>query len=171
MNGLKLKYYWICTFIFNFTISMITFSLFYVFGFFVLKLTFFTTTSPVLMWLLFVGWAIAQISMTNFVQIFIRNGKSATIIGYILSIFSSLVGDTIAMAVYADPMRMPFLLLCFPPFALCRIIYIMGIACSSTGCYNSVSGFNSEGTLALIILYGWFLIFLFSIWLNDQVQQ
>lgn len=171
MNGLKLKYYWICTFIFNFAISMLTFSLFYIFGTFILKLTFFTTTSAALMWLMFVGWGIAQISLTNFVQIFIRNGKSATIIGYILSIFSSLVGDTISMAVYADPLKMPFWLLCYPPFALCRIIYLMGIACSSTGCYSSVSSFHSEGIMSLLILYGWFFIFLFSIWLNDQVQQ
>lgn len=142
MNGLKLKYYWICTFIYNFTISMITCTIFYIFGKYILQLSFFVTTSSLLLWLVFVGWAIAQISMTNFVQIFIKDGKTATITGYILSIFSSLLGDTIAMAVYADPLVMPFWLLCYPPFALCRIIYIMGIACSSTGCYSHVSDFS-----------------------------
>lgn len=142
MNGLKLKYYWVCTFIFNFVISIITFTIFYIFGKYILALSFFTSTSSALMWILLIGWAIAQISMTNLVQIFIRNGKSATIIGYILSIFSSLVGETIAVAVYADPLRMPFMLLLYPPFALCRIIYIMGIACSSTGCYSSLSSLN-----------------------------
>lgn len=123
------------------------------------------------MWILFVGWGIAQIGMTNLVQIFIRSGKSATIIGYILSIFSTLLGETIAVAVYADPLTMPFWLLVYPPFALCRIIYIMGIACSSLGCYRSIFHISSEALLCILILYGWFLVFLLSIWLNDQVQQ
>ena len=131
MNGLKLKYYWVCTFIFNMAISIITFTIFLIFGRYVLKLSFFRQTSMLLLCTLLMGWAVAQISMTNLVQIFISNGKSATIIGYILSIFSTLVGQTIAIAVYADPMKMPISLLLFPPFALCRIIYLMGIACST----------------------------------------
>jgi hypothetical protein len=90
------------------------------------------------MWILLIGWAIAQISLTNLVQIFLKNSKSASILGYILSIFSTLVGETISMGVYPDPLRMPFVLLLYPPFSLCRIIYIMGIACSSTGCYSSL---------------------------------
>lgn len=44
------------------------------------------------MWVMLIGWAIAQIGMTNFVQIFISNAKSATIVGYVLSIFSTLLG-------------------------------------------------------------------------------
>lgn len=92
MNGLNIKYYWINTFIFNFLLSMVTFFAFYVFGYFVIGLTLFTQTGPGLFWIILVGWAIAQISLTNFVQIFLNNAKSATIVGYLLSIFSTLVG-------------------------------------------------------------------------------
>lgn len=141
MNGLKLKYYWICTFFFNFLISMVTFAIFYIFGAFVLDISFFST-SWVLLWVIFIGWAIAQISMTNFIQIFITNGRSATIIGYILSIFSSLLGETISVTVYADPLTMPTSLLLYPPFALCRIIYHIGIACSSNGCFRHITEIN-----------------------------
>lgn len=109
--------------------------------------------------------------MTNFIQIFISNGKSATIIGYILSVFSTLVGETVSIAVYSEGIKMPFSLLFYPPFALCRFIYLMGIACSTTGCYSSIFHLNGEGVECLVILYGWFFVFLFSIWLNDQVQQ
>lgn len=171
MNGLKIKYYWISTFLFNFILSMAAFSVFYIFGTYVLELTFFTQTSSAFMWVVLIGWAIAQIGMTNLVQIFIRNAKSATIIGYLLSVFSTLLGETISVAVYSDPQIMPFWLLAYPPFSLCRIIYKMGIACSSTGCYKSLFDISSETTLCILILYGWFFVFLFSIWLNDQVQQ
>ena len=170
MNGLKLKYYWISTFIFNFLISIVTFTIFYIFGAFVFNLSFFTTSS-VLLWVVLIGWGIAQISMTNLVQIFIRNAKSATIIGYILSIFSTLLGETISVAVYADPLTMPTSLLLYPPFALCRIIYHIGIACSSTGCYQSIFDINEESIKIIIILYLWFLIFLGSVWLDGRVQQ
>lgn len=142
MNGLNIKYYWVSTFIFNFCLSLITFFIFFAFGRYVLALTFFTQTDAGLMWLTLVGWAIAQISMTNFVQIFISNGKSATIIGYLLSIFSTLVGEVIAVFIYAYPLQVPTLMLFYPPFSLCRIIYLMGLACSTTGCYSSV--FNSD---------------------------
>jgi hypothetical protein len=90
-----------------------------------------------------IGWGIAQIIMTNFVQIFIRNAKSSTIIGYILSIFSTLIGYTISVAVYPDPFNMPIGLIMYPSFALCRIVYQLGIAGSSSGCYQSIFHINS----------------------------
>ena len=42
MNGLNIKYYWITTFIFNFLISIATFMVFYLFGVYVVGLSFFT---------------------------------------------------------------------------------------------------------------------------------
>ena len=123
------------------------------------------------MLLTLIGWAIAQIAMTNFVQIFINNGKSATIIGYLLSIFSTLVGECIAVFIYAYPLQIPFGLLLYPPFCLCRIIYLMGLACSSSGCYSSILNSDSEILTCIFILYLWFPVFLLSIWLDGQVQQ
>ena len=139
MNGLNIKYYWINTFIFNFFISMITFSVFYFFGYYVVELSFFRETSVVLFWVMLMGWAIAQISLTTFVQIFINNAKSATIIGYLLSIFSTLVGEALSVTIHPYPMEMPLPLLMFPPFCLCRLITMIGVACSTGGCYSSLS--------------------------------
>ena len=45
-----------------------------------------------LIWVTYIGWAIAQIALTSFVQIFISNSKTATIVGYLLSIFSTIIG-------------------------------------------------------------------------------
>ena len=92
MNGLNVKYYWISSFIFNFIITFVMLITFYSFGRFYLQLTMFVETSAVVFWLLLIGWAISLISMTNLVQIFINSAKSATIIGYLLSIFSCFVG-------------------------------------------------------------------------------
>jgi hypothetical protein len=169
MNGLNIKYYWINTFIFNFIISLITFSTFYIFGYAVLKLTIFTETGILLYWTILLGWAIAQISLTNFVQIFVNNAKSATILGYLLSIFSTLIGEALSTTIHPFPMEMPIWLLMFPPFALCRINNLLGLACASGGCYRSWSGAHWELQKCVIILYAWFGMFLLSIWLNDKI--
>ena len=91
-NGLSMGSYWTVTFLFNFALSVITFTVFYIFGRGVLKLSYFTETSPVLMGVIMVGWGLSQVSLANFVQVFISKAKSATVIGYVMAIFLTLVG-------------------------------------------------------------------------------
>jgi hypothetical protein len=110
--------------------------------------------------------------MTNFVQIFINSAKSATIIGYLLSIFSCFVGEAITTFIYAYPQQVPIIILMYPPFALCRAIYLIGFNCASNNsCFKNLSSVDEEFTSILIILYGWFLVYLLSIWLNEIIQQ
>ena len=92
MNGLDVKHYWVNFFIVSFILSMLTSLNMYIFGTLVIDITFFRQTSTVVIWVVFVGWSIAQISLTSFVQIFISNSKTATIVGYLLSIFSTIIG-------------------------------------------------------------------------------
>ena len=141
MNGLDSKHYWINYFIVSFLLCMLTSLNMYIFGAYIIDITFFQQTSFMLIWLTFIGWAIAQVALTSFVQIFISNSKTATIVGYLLSIFSTIIGEVISTIIFPLPLRMPFGLLLYPPFALCRIIYYMGWSCSeTTGCYRSLEG-------------------------------
>ena len=144
MNGLDAKHYWVNFFIVSFLLSMVTSLNMYVIGTWIIDITFFKDTSFVLLWVTFIGWAIAMISLTSFVQIFISNSKTATIVGYLLSIFSTIIGGAVTTAIFPLPMRMPIYLLMYPPFALGRIIYYMGWSCSDTaGCYRSIFGLQS----------------------------
>lgn len=138
MNGLNVRYYWINFFGFNLLISAITFSFFYAFGRYVLELSFFTQTSFAVFGLVLLSWAIAQISLTMFVQIFLSDAKSATIVGYLLSTFSTLVGQPLVMLVYAFPTPLPWYLIIYPPFALSRAIGMIGFACSNNSCYSNL---------------------------------
>lgn len=98
------------------------------------------STSWVLLWTIFIGWAIAQLSMAALVQIFIDSAKSATIVGYVLSIFSTLIGIPICTVIFPTPMTLPFLLTLYPPLALSRIVYILGSACAdSVECIRNFS--------------------------------
>lgn len=103
MNGLSITTYWFVNFIFNFTISMVTFLVFYLFGVFVIGNAFFTNTSIALIWILLVGWAICQIGISMFVQVFISNSRAANIIGYLMTIWTNLVGATLSVAMYQYP--------------------------------------------------------------------
>ena len=172
MNGLDSKHYWVNFFMVNFILSMVTSLNMFIFGRYIIDIAFFKETSFVLLWIIFIGWAIAMISLTSFVQIFINNSKTATIVGYLLYIFSNLLGGVLVMAIFPYPMKIPTYLLMFPPFALGRIVYHLGWACADTsGCFQSVFTLNSELILCITILYLWFFVYLLSIWLNDMVQQ
>ena len=92
MNGLDSKHYWINYFIVSFLLCMVTSLNMYIFGAYIIGIDFFQQTSLMLIWITFIGWAIAQIALTSFVQIFISNSKTATIVGYLLSIFSTIIG-------------------------------------------------------------------------------
>lgn len=110
--------------------------------------------------------------MTNFVQIFINSAKSATIVGYLLSITSCFVGEAITTFIYAYPQNVPIYILLYPPFALCRAIYLIGFNCASnSSCYKGISQVDPEFINILIILYSWFFVYIFSIYLNEMIQQ
>lgn len=132
MNGLNIKLYWVNFFIVSFLLTFITSLLMYLTALYVLDITFFTNTSSVIIWAVFIGWAIAQVSLTSFIQIFINNSKTATIVGYFISIFSTLIGVTLCSVVFPYPKHLPFLLLFYPPFALSRVVYLIGLACAES---------------------------------------
>ena len=144
MNGLLMKYYWIAFFIFNFTLSLLSGCFLFAVGNYVLDISFFSETSWQVLFLLFIGWSISQVSLTAFVQIFINNSKTATIIGYVLSIFSCLVGQAVSNVVYPFPSTLPVALLFFPPWALTRGIYLIGYACANnSNCFQDIRHLSS----------------------------
>ena len=138
MNGLNVKYYWVNFFLFNYLLSLITFLTFYIFGRFVMQLSLFYNTSFVVMWSVLLTWGIAQISLTMLVQIFLNDAKSATIIGYLLSIFSTIAGQPISIVIYPYPTPLPWGLILYPPMALCRAFGMISVACSNDACYKSI---------------------------------
>ena len=122
MNGLNIKYYWINLFVFNFILCMFTFAIFYCFGYYVMEIDIFTRTSFTLFWLIFIGWAVSIIGMVTFAQIFINNSKIATVVGYGLSVFSTLLGQPIVTFIFPNPKPLPSFIMAYPPFTLCRAI-------------------------------------------------
>jgi hypothetical protein len=103
MNGLSIITYWSVNFLFCFIISITTFIIFYIFGYWAIGNAFFVNTSPVLVWIILIGWAICQIGMSMLFQVFISNSRAANIIGYLLTIWTNLIGATLSVAMYQYP--------------------------------------------------------------------
>ena len=103
MNGMKISRYWLVYFIFNFTLCLVTFIVFFLIGALVLRTDFFLRTSPLLLIIVPVGWAISMIGMAAFFQTFLSKSRSANIIGYIVAIWTMMIGSTLNVGVYQYP--------------------------------------------------------------------
>lgn len=172
MNGLGIMTYWTVNFSFNFIISLLTYAVFYAFGYFVMANSLFLNTSFVLFWIVLIGWIICQIGISMFVQVFISNSRAANIIGYLMTIWTNLIGATLSVALYQYPVEMPFAISLWPTIAFNRIFYLMFINCSSDHCYSSIYGLPDEMLRCIGIIYVSALIFiLVGIYLHEVVPQ
>lgn len=140
MNGLDVKMYWVNLMIYTFVVSTLTSILLYVFGNFIMDLSFFNTSITCFIPLSF-SWTISMLAMTSLLSLFISSSKSASIIGYLVSIMSTILGLVLCTAVYPFPTEMPNWMIIYPPFALCRAVYLIGFACADiSGCYQNFYG-------------------------------
>lgn len=103
MNGMKISSYWLVYFIFNFILGLITNIIFIVSGILLTGMRFFYETSPGLIAIVLIGWTLAQIGMAVFFQTFLNKSRSANIIGYLVSIWTSMIGSTLCIGVYQYP--------------------------------------------------------------------
>jgi hypothetical protein len=78
INGMKMRYYWLSNFTFNFMLYLTTMIIFNFVGAFALNLSLFTQTNFFLLCLIYIGWGLCQVGMAFFFQAFLSNARSAT---------------------------------------------------------------------------------------------
>ena len=159
MNGMKISSYWIVYFVFNLILSFFTNLIFYILGYFLTNMRFFVETDGKLMFVVLLGWSLSQIGMAVFFQTFLNKSRSANIIGYLISIWTSIIGSTLSIGVYQYPLQMPYGLRMFAPFGFVRILYTMLTACSEGRCFGNVGNITEEMTDCIIYLYLNFIFF------------
>ena len=94
INGLNLQNYWFVNFVFNYGYYSVTMILFYGFGKYVFKMIVFEKTNSFIMLSVLNGWGLSQISLAFFMSVFIRKASLVSIIGYTLSIFLDVFGNS-----------------------------------------------------------------------------
>lgn len=172
MNGMSMKNYWLVTFLFNLFLSLITNIIFYLFGYLVVKNTFFTETPFGMMFVILFGWMLAQIGMATLFQTILSNSRSANIIGYLLSIWTSLMGASLNVGVYQFPTELPYGLRMYAPLGFTRIFYIMLTKCSNNLCLTSWKQAPDEMIDCVVYLYACFAVFMvLGMYLHEIIPQ
>lgn len=103
MNGMKISNYWLVYFVFNLILSLITNFIFVFLGYFLTEMRFFIETDPLLLIFTLLGWSLAQIGLSVFFQTFLNKSQSANIIGYLISIWLSMISSALCLAAYQFP--------------------------------------------------------------------
>ncbi len=137
MNGMSMRNYWFVNFLFSFIISVMTNIVFFLFGYFFLDNALFKQTGKQVLFVILLGWILAQIGMSTFFQVFLTSSRAANIIGYLISIWTNLIGATLSIALYQYPNTLPKAFLLYPTFAFNRIFYLLFTECSADRCYSS----------------------------------
>ena len=172
MNGMKISNYWLVYLIFNFTLCLVTNIVFFALGVLMLQTDFFLKTSPLLLILVVVGWAISQLGLAVFFQTFLSKSRSANIIGYVIAIWTMMIASTLSVGVYQYPSQFPAWLQAIPPMAFNRLFYLMLIQCSDVTCYEDIGLISPEMKNCLVSLYvGGVVLFLLGAYLMEVLPQ
>ena len=172
INGLKIRNYWISYFIFNYIIYAITMICFIIFGTYVFGLNLFRETSPLLIFLTLVIWGFCQISLAFFFQAFLSNGRTTSIIGYMIALWIIIICTCLNLAMFVIPKEAPYILNIFPSFGVSRIFYYMATYCGYETCIDDFSKVNSEVRYALVyMLIGGFIFLFFGVYLYEVLPK
>lgn len=103
MNGMSMVSYWSINFLYNFAISIMTHLVFYLYGYFYLENAFFQQVSLGVIAVVFLGWMLSQIGLAMLLQVFLSSSRAANIIGYLMAIWTNLIGATLSIALFQYP--------------------------------------------------------------------
>lgn len=172
MNGLRMYNYWIISFIFDMILYTITIVVFILFGRFILGLTFFYETNYFVLFFFFLGWGLCQISLAFLFSVFLNQAQTASIVGYLLSIWVTLVAVSLNSTLYAPPKEVTWWLLLYPTFPYTRFFFYLATYCGYQSCIASFTELPSEAVRCLVLLYVEAVVFmLLALYLNQIVPQ
>ena len=172
INGLKMFNFWIGYMITDYVIYLITILVFSLVGIFILKLTLFINTSFILLFVLFILWGFNQIGLAFFFQSFVNNARSTTIIGYMVSLWTTLIAVSLNFSIYDIPNKFPIILLYYPTFNLCRIFYYMTYHCGYYKCLNNIYTIEQEVKNCYFILFtSGFVYIILGMYLYEIIPQ
>ena len=160
INGLKMRNYWISYFIFNYIVYTFTMIFFIIFGTYVFGLNLFRETDFLLIFLTLLVWGFSQIGLAYFFQAFLSNGRTTSVIGYMIALWLIIICTCLNLAMFVIPKEAPYILNIFPSFAVSRIFYYMATYCGYETCIDTFSRVNDEVRYALVYMFVGGVIFM-----------
>jgi hypothetical protein len=102
----------------------------------------------------FLGWGICQNSFAFFISVFLNNTQTASLVGYGLAIWVSIIANTLNVTIYQFPKTQNPFLRIIPNFPFSRAIYLMAHKCSNRGgCFEEFNQLDAELVSAIQAIY------------------
>ena len=172
INGLKMRNYWISYFLFNYVVYLVTMIFFILSGVFIFGLNLFVETSFLLVFLTIFIWGFSQIGLAFFFQAFLNNGRTTSIIGYMLALWFTLTCAALNSSVFIIPKEAPYILNLLPTFAMCRIFFYMTVYCGYESCISSFRYVNTEVRYALgFMMLGSIIFTVLGMYLHEVLPK
>eukprot|EP00742_Colponemidia_sp_Colp-10_P012044 GILJ01013471.1.p1 GENE.GILJ01013471.1~~GILJ01013471.1.p1 ORF type:complete len:1008 (+),score=146.02 GILJ01013471.1:44-3067(+) len=131
MNGLRMRFYWLVQTGFCLGLYMVALFIFLLFGGAIIALPFFTQTNFGILLLVTIGWGLSQVALAFFFSVFISKARTATVLGYLISIVGILVSVAVNTQVYPTPEYvLPTFFYIDPQMGLARAFYVLSSACA-----------------------------------------
>jgi hypothetical protein len=100
--------------------------------------SFFKEVAGSVVMVVFLGWILSQIGMAMFFQVFLSGSSAANIIGYLVAIWTNLIGATLNIALFQYPRELPLGFALWPTFSFNRLFYLIFSECSMDQCPKSL---------------------------------
>ena len=115
---------------------------------------------------------LSQIGLAMFLQVFLSSSRAANIVGYLVAIWTNLIGATLSVALYQFPRPLALGWSFWPTFSFNRIFYLLFSYCSNDQCLKSFSDLTPDMWWYISVLYGSFVVFaLVGMYLFEVVPQ
>jgi len=132
--------YWAINFMYNLIISLLTNLVFFLFGYVFLGNAFFKQINLGIIFVILFGWILCQIGLSMILQVFLSSSRAANIIGYLVSIWTNLIGATLSLVLFQYPGELPIGFRLWPTFSFNRLFYLLFTYCSMDKCPTSFDG-------------------------------
>lgn len=169
--GLTKTIFWGSNYLFCLLMYSVVVSAF-VLGASVIGLRLWTHTPPFVLIVMLAGWGFSLVAVAAFIQSFLSNTRTASIVGYSVSLGGAAVGIVVAIGIYfEDDKVMPAFWLLWPQFALTRALFLMDTACiKRLVCFNSQDLLSGEFAGCVWSMYASAVVYSAIAWVLDSTH-
>ncbi|KAL9642897.1 hypothetical protein ABK040_010592 [Willaertia magna] len=155
LMGMKIRYYFFVTFIFQYFLFIISSILFVIFSA-IFGFRFITQTNGVITLVFFIGWGLCLVSFSFLLASVIRRTIVGTIASYMIVLIGPLCGVILELTVFENAPNAALPLLLIFPLQISHYSVAVGSSCNSFRCPgDTIDIYNNSGIFhSLIFMYG-----------------
>eukprot|EP01125_Pyxidicula_operculata_P020322 TRINITY_DN749_c1_g1_i2.p1 TRINITY_DN749_c1_g1~~TRINITY_DN749_c1_g1_i2.p1 ORF type:complete len:1080 (-),score=261.04 TRINITY_DN749_c1_g1_i2:788-4027(-) len=177
-HGLRARDYYLSNYIFFFFLYTLSIIFFWGIGA-LAQFRLFSQTHGSVLFIFFLGWGLALVSVAFFISAFLSDPRAATIVGYGIALLGSLISIVVCAGIFgtvrvSSSKILPVSVAAYiwPQMAFVRGIFLMSRACSNSySCYQSLATITADDELInpLIALYCEAILFFIAFLYFDAV--